>query len=126
MHSTPVELAVFIQSLFTSEAILSERMRMFMTDVSSPGQLGDNYGLGIYVQHNPWGAGLRWYTHDGIDPGYQADIMYLPDHDFIVVVAANASLGQANVIYEKLINAVIKVALDAIRKNALEHDEDSY
>lgn len=124
IHSTPADLAVFIQSLFTGERILSERMRVVMTDVSAPWQLGDEYGMGIYVQRNPWGAGLRWYTHDGIDPGYQADIMYLPDYDLVVVVAANASLGLANVIYEKLITAVIQLALDAIL-NPLEYDQYS-
>ena len=126
IHSTPADLAVFIQSLFTSEAILSERMRMVMTDVSSTWQLDDEYGMGIYVQRNPWGAGLRWYTHDGIDPGYQADIMYLPDYDLVVVVAANASLGVANAIYEKLITAVTQVAIDVVRKNTLEHHNYSY
>ncbi|MBT8126877.1 MAG: beta-lactamase family protein, partial [Gammaproteobacteria bacterium] len=126
MHSTPADLAMLIQSLFTSEAVLSERMRMLMTDVSSSGQLGDDYGMGIYVQYNPWGAGLRWYTHDGIDPGYQADIMYLPDYDFVVVVATNASLGAANVIYEKLITRVIQVAVGTVRENKLKQHDYSY
>ncbi len=125
IHSTPADLAVFIQSLFTGETILSERMRAVMTDVTAPWQLGDEYGLGIYVQRNPWGAGLRWYTHDGIDPGYQADIMYLPDYDLVVVVAANASLGLANVSYEKLITAVIELVLDTIL-NPLGYDKYSY
>jgi hypothetical protein len=121
VHTTPTELAAVIQSLLTSEAALSERMRAVMTDVSPQGQLGDDYGMGIYVQYNPWGTGLRWYTRDGIDRGYQADVMYLPDYDFTVVIAANAGLGLANVIYQKLITAVIQFAVEAARENILEH-----
>ena len=123
IHTTPSDLAVFIQSLFTSEAILSARMRAVMTDVSSQERLGDDYGMGIYVRYNSWGAGLHWYTHDGIDPGYQADIMYLPDNDITIVIAANASLGRANVIYEQLITSVVQYAVDAVRENILEHQE---
>jgi hypothetical protein len=72
--------------------------------------------MGIIVQRNPWGAG-PWYSHDGIDPGYQADMMYLPDLDLTVVLSANASLGKANFIYGKLIRAVVQVALVAVQEN---------
>ncbi len=115
IHSTPGELALFIKALFNTEKILSETMRMQMTNVSATGQPPSDYGMGIYVQRNPWGAGQRWYTHDGIDPGYQADMMYLPDLDLAVVLAANASFGRADFIYEKLITAVVQFALDAVR-----------
>ncbi|MEN8108308.1 MAG: serine hydrolase domain-containing protein [Pseudomonadota bacterium] len=116
IHSTPGELALFLKSLFTTEEILSETMRTEMTNVSELGHPPSRYGMGIIVQRSPWGAG-RWYSHDGIDPGYQADMMYLPDLDLTVVLSANASLGKANFIYEKLIKAVVQVALDAVREN---------
>jgi len=116
MHSTPGELALFLKSLFTTEQILSETMRTEMTNISASGHPASRYGMGIFVHWNPWGAG-RWYAHDGVDPGYQADMMYLPDLDLTVVLAANASLGKADVIYEKLITAVVRVALDAVRGN---------
>ncbi len=115
IHSTPGELALFIKSLFSSEEILSETMRTEMTNVSALGHPPSQYGMGIFVQRDPWGAG-RWYAHDGIDPGYQADMMYLPDLDLTVVLCANASLGKADLIYEKLITAVVQVALDAVRE----------
>ena len=115
IHSTPADLAVFIESLFNSEEILSEAMKREMTRTSASGHPPSDYGMGIYVQRNPWGAG-RCYSHDGIDPGYQADIIYHPDLDLTIVLAANASLGEANYIYQKLITAVVQVALDAVRK----------
>ena len=86
-----------------------------MTQASKRGQPPSDYGMGLYIQQNPWGAGHRWYSHDGIDPGYQADMMYLPELDLTIVIAANASLGKANRIYERLITAVIRVVLDSVR-----------
>jgi D-alanyl-D-alanine carboxypeptidase len=112
IHSTPGELAMFIKSLFNTEKILSQAMLTEMTSVSQSGYPPSDYGMGIYVQRNPWGARHRWYTHDGIDPGYQADMMHLPELDLTLVLAANASLGKANFIYEKLIATVVQVALD--------------
>ena len=115
IHSTPGELALLLRSLFTTDQILSEAMRTEMTNVSELGHPPSRYGMGIIVQRDPWGAG-RCYSHDGIDPGYQADMMYFPDIDLTLVVSANASLGKANFIYEKLIKAVIRIALEAVRE----------
>jgi len=118
IHSTPGELALFIKALFNTENILSIPMRMEMMNVSASGRPPSDYGMGIYVQCNPWGAGQRWYTHDGIDPGYQADMMYLPDHGLAIVLTANASQGSADVIYEKLLAAVVQYALkNGVMKN---------
>jgi D-alanyl-D-alanine carboxypeptidase len=115
IHSTPAELALFLKSLFTTEEILSETMRTRMTHVAKSGRVSSGYGMGIYVQQEPWGPG-RWYTHDGVDPGYQADMMYLPDIDLTIVLCANASLGKADLIYARLIKAVVQAALDAVQE----------
>ena len=123
LYSTPTDLALFIRSLFNTEMILSEAMRDEMTHVSALGRPPSEYGLGIYVQQNPWGAGLVWYGHDGIDPGYQANMMHLPAHDLTIVLAANASMGRANRVYEKLIRAVVDVALDAAWANKTRRGE---
>jgi hypothetical protein len=71
------------------------------------------------VQGNPWGAGLRclWYANNGVDPGYHADMMYLPDQDLTIVLCANASQGMADFTYERLITAVVQVAVEAVQKN---------
>jgi CubicO group peptidase (beta-lactamase class C family) len=116
IQSTPGDLALFLRSLFTTGEILSEAMLAEMTDVPESAGPSSRYGLGIFVQQDPRGTG-SWYTHDGIDPGYRADMMYLPVRDLTVVLAANASLGKADAIYEKLITAVVQTALDATRKN---------
>ncbi|UCB54842.1 MAG: beta-lactamase family protein [Thiotrichales bacterium] len=116
MNSTPRDLARFINALFETDMLLSKVMKQAMTSVSARGHPPSDYGLGIYHQHNPWGAGYQWYAHDGIDPGYQADMMYLPDLDLTIVLAANASMGTASDVYEKLIRDVVQVALGAVKE----------
>ena len=112
IHSTPADLAHFIRTLFSTDALLSKRIGAVMTDVPASVASASEYGIGIYVQHNPWGFGLRWYTHDGMDPGYHADMMYLPDFDVAIVLLANGSMGEATQIYEELITAVVDTVLD--------------
>ena len=116
IYATTDDLARFVESLFKYGKLLSDAMRYQMTTASGSGRPPSDYGLGIYVQHNPWGWGYRWYAHDGIDPGYQADMMYLPQHELTIVLAANASMGRASAIYEQLLEAAIDVTLRAIRQ----------
>jgi D-alanyl-D-alanine carboxypeptidase len=115
IQSTPGDMTLFAESLFSTGKLLSKRMRAEMIDVVMTGQSHSGYGMGIYVQQNPWGAGLRWYSHDGIDPGYQADLMYLPDFDLSIVLAANASMGKADRVYAKLVSDVVRLVLEAVR-----------
>jgi len=116
IHSTADELALFLKSLFTTEAILSKHMLAEMTKVAASGHLPSRYGMGIYALTSPWGGG-RWYTNDGVDPGYHADMMYLPDLDLTIVLTANASQWKADFIYDRLITAVVKVALETGRES---------
>ncbi len=114
VHSTPADLALFMRELLTSDRILTRAMRGEMLQVSNAGQPPSDYGLGIYVQRNPWGAGKLWYAHDGIDPGYQADMLYLPEYDLVIVLAANASMGRANRAYQSLITAIVDTVLGSL------------
>ena len=111
MFSTPGDLAQFIEALFNSDSMLSEAMLGIMTAPSRLGRPPSEYGMGIYAQYDPWGAGQRWYAHDGIDPGYQADMMYLPALRLTIVLSANASMGRASAVYEDLIGAVVRTIL---------------
>jgi hypothetical protein len=86
-----------------------------MTNAAESGHPPSRYGMGIFVQTDLWGTG-RWYTNDGVDPGYHADMMYLPDLDLTIVLSANASLWKADMIYEGLLSSVVQVALDAVRE----------
>lgn len=94
IHSTPDDLARFLVSLFNDEQLLRRRSRQQMLAVSAAVRPPSDSGIGIYGQRDPWGAGRTWYAHDGIDPGYQADMMYLPAHNLTIVPPANASMGQ--------------------------------
>ncbi len=115
MNSTPADLARFIVSLFNSDLLLSEAAVEQLLHPSKLGHPPSDYGLGIYVQRNPWGLGRTWYAHDGIDPGYQADMMYLPELDLAIAIAANASMGEAGFIYERLIHAVVRTTLESVQ-----------
>lgn len=116
IQSTPVDMTLFTESLFSTGKVLSKRMRAEMTDVTMNGLSHSVYGMGIYVQQNPWGAGLRWYSHDGIDPGYQADLMYLPEFGLSIVLAANAGMGEADRVYAKLLSDVVRLVLKGVRE----------
>ena len=116
IYATTDDLARFIESLFGSDKLLSDAMRYEMTRASGSGKPRSDYGLGIYIQQNPWGWGRRWYAHDGVDPGYQADMMYLPKYELTIVLAANASMGRASAIYNQLLEAVIDVTLQSVRQ----------
>jgi D-alanyl-D-alanine carboxypeptidase len=116
IHSTAGNLAHFLKSLLTTDDILSEGMRTEMINVSESGHPLSPYGIGIFVQRNPWGTGL-WYANNGVDPGYHADMMYLPDQDLTIVLCANASQGMADFTYERLITAVVQVAVQAVQEN---------
>lgn len=115
MNSTPADLARFIASLFNDDLLLGEAAVAQLLRPSMLGHPPSDYGLGIYVQRNPWGMGRTWYAHDGIDPGYQADMMYLPELDLAIAIAANASMGKAGFIYERLIQAVVRATLESLQ-----------
>jgi len=114
IYSTVGDLARFFQSLLATDHILSEDMRAEMTGVPESVHPPSAYGKGVFVQRNPRGAGL-WYANSGVDPGYHADMMYLPDQDLTVVLFANASQGMADYIYERLVTAVVQDAMQAVR-----------
>ncbi len=40
--------------------------------------------------------------------------MYLPEVGLAIVLAANASMGKANLVYEGLVRDVVRAALDLI------------
>jgi D-alanyl-D-alanine carboxypeptidase len=115
MHSTPGDMALFVEALFGSSKLLSTRMRNEMTHAITGEQSAPVYGMGIYVQHDSSKAGLRWYLHDGIDPGYQADLKYLPEAGLTIALAANASVGAMDDVYDKLLSDVVQLVIGVVR-----------
>jgi len=115
INGTPGDVSLFVEALFASSKILSTEMRSEMTSTIESGFQTPAYGMGIYVQHNPWDANLLKYTHDGIDPGYRADLKYLSAFGVTVVLAANASMGEVDEIYEKLLSDVMRFVIDVAR-----------
>jgi D-alanyl-D-alanine carboxypeptidase len=114
IQSTPGDLAVFIRALFSTDRLLNKAMRMEMTRVPASPRPRSRYGMGIYVLQNPSGAGLRWYLHDGVDPGYQADMIYVPEIDLAIVLFANTGMGREELIYVELLAVVVQTVLDMV------------
>jgi D-alanyl-D-alanine carboxypeptidase len=110
MHGTPDEIALFLRSLLSTDALLSEAMRAEMTAVPATAYRPSDYGLGLYVHQDLWGGGPA-FSHDGRDPGYEGDMLYFPNLDLTIVLCANASIGKASLVYENLIVSVIRTAL---------------
>ena len=115
IHGTPGDMALFVEALFASSKILSGEMRAEMTSAIESGSQAPAYGMGIYVQHNPWDDKLLRYSHDGIDPGYRADLKYLPGFDLTIVLATNSSMGEADKVYEKLLSDVMRFVIGVAR-----------
>lgn len=115
MRSTPDDISRFLRSLLTKDVLLSEAMRAELTRMSASGYPASSYGLGLYVHRDLWGHRTA-YTHDGVDPGYEADMLYFPDLDLTIVICANGSLGPASRTYEQLLSAVICTVLHAAHR----------
>jgi D-alanyl-D-alanine carboxypeptidase len=117
MHATPEDIAWFLRSLLATDVLLSESMRTQMTRIPASGYPPSGYGLGLFMYRNLWGGGLA-YAHDGVDPGYEADMVYFPYLDLTIVLCANASLGMADRVYERLLPAVVHTVLHAVRRSS--------
>ena len=110
IHSTAGELARFFRALLATDRLLSWNMHREMTHVDESVRSHSRYGISIFVQRDT-GGGKQWYSNNGVDPGYHADMLYFPDQDLTVVLLANASQGQSDLLYEQLLSAVVRVAL---------------
>jgi CubicO group peptidase (beta-lactamase class C family) len=113
MHSTPGDLARFLRALLTTDELLGGDMRREMTSVPLPGRAPSGYGLGILVHRDLAGGGPA-YSHDGRDPGYEADMLHFAGPGLTIAACANASLGRASRVYDRLITRVVHASLAAV------------
>jgi len=88
-------------------------MREKMTTVPLAGHAPSSYGLGIYVYRDLWGGGTA-YTHDGRDPGYEADMLHFPDLGLTIALCANGSGRGASRIYSRLVSDVVRLSVAAV------------
>jgi len=83
------DLARWGHELYAGRAI-SQKMRDLMIASAVPARLGPDtqYGLGVIVRKTP--AGTAW-GHSGFFPGYQTELLYLPETGLTLAVQINSS-----------------------------------
>ena len=92
--TSPLDLARWGRELYAGRA-LSPAARKIMLDAAVPARLGPEtkYGLGVIVRPaTP--VGLAW-GHSGFFPGYQTELLYLPDLGVSLAIQVNTSAPRA-------------------------------
>jgi D-alanyl-D-alanine carboxypeptidase len=92
MASTAEDLARWGKRLYDGEAFDPSMLPTLLDGV--PARLGQNtkYGLGVIIRETPLGT---LYGHSGFFPGYQAEMLYLPDLKAAVAFQVNSSVPGA-------------------------------
>ena len=88
--TSPLDLARWGHELYAGKA-LSPTARQLMIDAAVPARLGPEtkYGLGVIVRAST-PAGPTW-GHSGFFPGYQAELLYVPDLGVSLATQINTS-----------------------------------
>ncbi len=92
--TSPLDLARWGRELYAGRA-LSPAARKIMLDAAVPARLGPEtkYGLGVIVRPaTP--VGLAW-GHSGFFPGYQTELIYLPELGLSLAIQINTSAPRA-------------------------------
>ena len=92
MASTAEDLARWGKRLYDGQAFDPSMLPMLLDGV--PARLGPNarYGLGVIIRETPLGT---LYGHSGFFPGYQAELLYLPELKAAVAFQVNSSVPAA-------------------------------
>lgn len=86
--STSGDLAQWMWSLFTGEAIPTEPVALMVSPENlNPSSTEHSYGLGIAVEQGKWG---RVWRHRGIYPGYRSSASYYPDCNVSLALQINS------------------------------------
>ena len=92
--TTPLDLARWGRELYAGRA-LSPAARKLMIDAAVPARLGPEtkYGLGVIIRPSS-PVGLTW-GHSGFFPGYQTELIHLPDAGLTLAIQINSSAPRA-------------------------------
>jgi D-alanyl-D-alanine carboxypeptidase len=92
MASSARDLARWGKRLYDGAAFDASMLPKLLDGV--PSRLGQNvkYGLGVIIRETPLGV---LYGHSGFFPGYQAEVIYLPQQKAAIAFQVNSSVGGA-------------------------------
>ena len=90
--STAEDLARWGKRLYDGEAFDRSMMPELLNGVPARLGQGTKYGLGVIIRETPLGT---LYGHSGFFPGYQAEMLYLPEQKAAVAFQVNSSAPRA-------------------------------
>lgn len=104
--STVGDLAVFVESLFTtSEFPHPDYKDEFLGELLPKNE--DFYGLGIMKYPTEYGTG---YGNGGRFCGYESGMIYFPSHFVTIVYFANSTGGRLDRVLDDLFDRILKKA----------------
>jgi D-alanyl-D-alanine carboxypeptidase len=106
--STVGDLAVFIESLFTSGFPDPGYKTTFMNALLPEGD--DFYGLGILKYPTAYGTA---YGNGGHFIGYESGVMYFPDHGVTIVYFVNSTGPRSNRIVDDFLDRLLKKVMNS-------------
>jgi D-alanyl-D-alanine carboxypeptidase len=91
--TSPLDLARWGHELYAGKALSSAGRRLMM-EAAVPARLGPEtkYGLGVIIRTSPLG---QTWGHSGFFPGYQTELLHLPDLGLTLAIQINTSAPRA-------------------------------
>ncbi|MCA9835849.1 MAG: beta-lactamase family protein [Trueperaceae bacterium] len=80
--STAYEVSQFLKALFTDKSLINDEMLLEMRKFHPQ----EDYGLGLERRETQFGTA---WGHSGASSGFQGDMLYFPEKDFIFVLLSN-------------------------------------
>jgi CubicO group peptidase (beta-lactamase class C family) len=109
LYTSVEDLALWLRNL-RDRAVVGDAI----VDATTPGRLSDGtplrYGLGLQLGSY---RGQRTVSHGGVDAGYRAELLWLPDADFGVLVLANLSTIKPGALARRVVDAYLAGRLEA-------------
>jgi D-alanyl-D-alanine carboxypeptidase len=92
--TSPLDLARWGRELYAGRALSASALQL-MLDAAVPAALGPGakYGLGVIIRPNS-PVGPTW-GHSGFFPGYQTELLFVPEHGLSLAIQINTSAPRA-------------------------------
>ncbi len=114
--SNPIDLAAFMEALFTGEIISTQSLEKMQT-------IKDGYGMGL-VRYNI--ADRKGFGNRGTIDGYKSTAIFFPEEKLSLVITSNASRDNINLIYLDVLKLYLDDALIEISEGEVEKYVGTY
>ena len=114
--SSPIDLAKFMDALFTGKLISTQSLEIMQT-------IKDGYGMGL-VRYNI--ADRKGFGHRGTIDGYKSTAIYFPEEKLNLVITSNASNDNINSIFLEVLKLYLDDAPIEISENEVKKYVGTY